>query len=137
MRILVDLVIVAIIAFVGEITAAKLSEATEVHRLLLGCWQHDRRTKEKIIGSYLVCFRKDGHVTGLTFDADDAWEWRHDYRIKENWVFFGGTAWGQVQKIAAGKMMIEMNGTQMDFELLCRTKRENIQCERLKFKLAR
>jgi hypothetical protein len=130
-------VIISIVAFAGEITAAKSSEAMEVHRLLLGCWQHDRRTKEQLIGSYLVCFRKDGRVTGVTFDGGDAWEWRHDYRIKRNWVFFGDTAWGHVQKIAAEKMIIEMNSTQMDFELLCRTKRENIQCERLKYRLAR
>jgi len=137
LRSLVNLMLVPIVAFVGEITAAKSSEAAELHRLLLGCWQHDRHTKEKLVGHYLVCFRKDGRVTGVTIDGGDGWDWVHDYRIRENGIFFGGTSWGHVQTIAADKMIIDMKGTQIDFELLCRTKRQNIQCERLTDKLAR
>jgi hypothetical protein len=145
MRGLANFMIVPVLAFVGEITAAKSSKAAELHSLLLGCWENKRfgdgldsqRTKEKLIGSYLVCFRKDGRVTGVTFDDDDAWDWSYDYRVKDSLVSFGGRAWGNVQKIAAKKMTIEMNGKLIDFEFLCRSKRKNIQCERLEYKLVR
>lgn len=137
LRSLVNLVLVPIVAFVGEIAATKSSDATELHRLLLGCWRHERHTKERLVGSYLVCFRKDGRVTGVTFDAGDGWDWAHRYRINENEIFFDGTSWGHVQTIAADKMIIDRKDTQIDFELVCRTKRQDIQCQRLTEKIAR
>jgi hypothetical protein len=137
LRSLVNLVLVPIVAFVGEIAATKSSDAAELHRLLLGCWQHERHTKERLVGRYLVCFRKDGRVTGVTIDAGDGRDWAHHYRIKENEIFFDGTSWGHVQTIAADNMIIDRKDTQIDFELVCRTKRQDIQCERLTEKIAR
>jgi hypothetical protein len=142
MRRLVTFLVVLFLAFVGEITAAKSVEANKLHRLLLGCWENKRygdvddsqRTEEKLIGFYLVCFRKDGRVTGVTFDAGDGWDWSYHYRLKDSWVFVGGKTWGQVEKMAAKRMTVEMNGKPTDFEFLCRSKKEDIQCERLEYK---
>jgi hypothetical protein len=143
-RRLVTFMIVLFLAFVGEITAAKSVEAKKLHGQLLGCWENKRfgngldnqRTEERLIGSYLVCFRKDGRVTGLTYDAGDAWEWSYDYRLTDSWVFVAGRTWGQVEKIASKTMTVEMNGKPIDFEFLCRSKKENTQCERLEYGLA-
>jgi hypothetical protein len=137
LRSLVNLVLVAIVAFAGEIAATKSSGAAGLRGLLLGCWQHERRTKEGLVGTYLVCFREDGRVTGVTIDDGDGWDWVHRYRIKENDIFFDHTFWGHVRTIAADKMIIDMKGGPTDLELVCRTKRQDIQCQRLTDKIAR
>jgi hypothetical protein len=140
MKLCSNLMIVLVLVFAGEIAPAKSIETAKLHSLLFGCWENERfdgGPDNRLIGSYLVCFRKDGWATGLTFDAGDAWEWSYDYRIEGNLIYFGETSWAQIKKIGEKAMAVEMKDKRMDFELVCRSKQENLQCERLEAKLTR
>lgn len=116
---------------------------TELHSSLLGCWENlrfanevnNQKAQKLLIGSYMVCFRKDGRVTGVTFDDGDGWEWSDSYHVDKDIIYFNSKIWGQVLNITAKNITAELNGKRMEFKFLCRTKQEDIQCERLEYQL--
>jgi hypothetical protein len=103
---------------------------------LLGCWEYDRfgvtpysGEKEVRIGSHLMCFNGKGGMTGVTFDAGDGWDWSQAYAIEGNQVVTGEDGF-RIIEIGDKQMMIEESGKSRTYRLVCRTTREDVQCER-------
>jgi hypothetical protein len=145
MRCLQSLAIVApLISFCAS-ASAQQNENQTLQAMLIGCWENKRfqeqaeaKPAQAMIGSYLVCFRTDRQVTGVTFDAGHGWDWSDDFDIASGTtVLFDSTTWGQVLHIDQNSMLVAMKRGPTKFERLCRTPTENIQCERLNDKLNR
>jgi hypothetical protein len=135
--------ILAASIFVCRPTLAQVN-AAPLQAQLLGCWdkyvspeRHRENTANDVLEAYLVCFREDGHVTGVTFDANDGWEWGFRYKIDTNMVYFGQLHWGKVVAITPYRLTVEMKEGRVDFDFLCHSIRENAQCERLEYDLTR
>jgi hypothetical protein len=114
------------------ITSSTPSDAktSKLQKSLFGCWEY-KNPDPKYMNSHLVCFSLKGRVAGVTFDAGDGWDWQNNYSLKKDEISFDGKFWGRIQQIDGQKMEIESNWKILTYKFICRTKKQNIQCERL------
>jgi hypothetical protein len=116
---------------------------TGLREALLGCWEYnryatpDRETgKELLLNSTLACLNRDGIITGVTLDDGDAWEWIHPYSVKDRRVIVSGEVWWTVENVGDDKLIVARpSGERRTYHHVCRTAEEDVQCERLQYKI--
>jgi hypothetical protein len=131
--------------------SAKTIKPNTVGQQLIGCWIF-QRTIESPVGQHhpgtmtfnssVRCYRTDGYVTGVTFDAGDGWDWSHRYYVRGSALFSddSGVAPGSwrhnfvhTQFRLVGRRLIttDTHGAQRTWSLLCRSDAQDVQCQRL------
>jgi hypothetical protein len=131
------------IAVMAPVAEAQPLDGTALREAMQGCWEHrrfgtlDRETgKEPLLNSMLACLNREGIITGVTFDDGDGWEWMHRYSVKDRRVIVSGEVWWTVEDVGDGKLIVvRPTGERRTFDHVCRTAEEDVQCERLQYKI--
>jgi len=121
------------------ITAA-LARESNLALIANACWEHKRfRERDihggietKLVGSQLICFQPGGRAAGLTFHGHDAWDWSARYKIANQAIFLDGEVFAYVLSVDQHRMIVADGDEQRTYRYVCRTRAENIQCERLR-----
>ena len=130
-------------AVMPSFAKAQPLDDTSLREAMQGCWEHrryatpDRETgKELLLNSMLACLNREGIITGVTLDDGDAWEWMHRYSVKDRRVIVSGEVWWTVENVGDGKLIVvRPSGERRTYHHVCRTVEEDIQCERLQYKI--
>jgi hypothetical protein len=115
--------------------------ASDLALIANACWEYNRFINRDIRGaivtrldfSHLICFQRRGWATGVTFHAGDGWDWSHRYKIANRIIFLDGERWCSVLGVDQHRMNIADGDEQRTYRYVCRTKAEDIQCERLRY----
>ena len=144
--------VVSLVVTLSPATAFARKLAAKIDARLIACWRHE--TPEVSIDSYakprpnfgssvLMCYRRDGIVTGVAFDDGHGFDWAHGYQIQGTTIVsdraFGQTAVDSFRFDKPGREMTTISavGLARVWTRVCRTVREDIQCSRLHQKLNR
>jgi hypothetical protein len=111
-------------------TSAAPAGASDLALIANACWEYKRLDASHF--SHLICFQRGAWATGFTFHGHDGWGWSHRYKIVNRIIFLDGERWSSVLSVDQHRMIIDDGEEQRTYRYVCRTKAENVQCERLR-----
>jgi hypothetical protein len=113
-------------------TSAAPAYASDLALIADACWEYKRFSETKLEASHLICFQRGGWATGISFHGYDSWDWNVRYKIVNRFIFLDGERWSSILSVDQHRMIIANGDEQRTYRYVCRTKAENIECERLR-----
>jgi hypothetical protein len=137
------LVILIVVGMPAIVTAASPGITRHDRVKIIGaCWERDllvpvsaqgtaARTPR---GSHLICFKRNGWSAGVSFDLAEleGWDWTFRYRFAGRDIVVHDRSIGRLQAVEPKRMILVRDGETIEYRYVCRTKAEDVQCERLR-----
>jgi hypothetical protein len=110
-------------------------------KIIGACWERDLiapasapgGAARSLKGSHLICFKRKGRSAGVSFDMAEleGWDWEFPYRFVGRDIVVHDRSLGRLQAVEPKRMILVKDGEAIEYRYVCRTKAEDIQCERL------
>jgi hypothetical protein len=132
--------LLSLIALIPLIAKAQPLDDMALREAIQGCWEYEKPDpvtgRATPLTSILACLNHEGVITGVTFNDGDGWEWIHSYSIQNGSVIVEGEVWWTIEDVGGGRLIVVKNsGERRIYRHVCRTVEQDIQCERLKYKI--
>jgi hypothetical protein len=134
-----------VLGFIG-VPAAGLAASPGIARhervkIIGACWERDQlapasaagAAARTLKGSHLICFKRNARSAGVSFDMAEleGWDWEFPYKFAGRDIVVHGKSLGRLQAVEPKRMILVKDGETIEYRYVCRTKAEDIQCERL------